>query len=214
MTFFQNVSNFYFMGLLMKNISHLDKFFRPWNNIILCLLIYRYDPKENKWTKVASMMTRRLGVAVAVLHGYLYAIGGSDGQNPLNSVERYDPQKNTWTVMAPMSTRRKHLGCAVYNNMIYAVGGRDDCTELSSAGTVAHLKITDLSLFLIIGKFEFSERYNPATNTWSPIVAMMSRRSGVSPPKSKPTGNKKKFYRLAQKFILKKSYLLVCYHFR
>ena len=103
------------------------------------------------------MMTRRLGVAVAVLHGYLYAIGGSDGQNPLNSVERYDPQKNTWTVMAPMSTRRKHLGCAVYNNMIYAVGGRDDCTELSSA-----------------------ERYNPATNTWSPIVAMMSRRSGVS----------------------------------
>ena len=102
-------------------------------------------------------MTRRLGVAVAVLHGYLYAIGGSDGQNPLNSVERYDPQKNTWTVMAPMSTRRKHLGCAVYNNMIYAVGGRDDCTELSSA-----------------------ERYNPATNTWSPIVAMMSRRSGVS----------------------------------
>ncbi len=59
--------------------------------------------------------------------------------------------------MAPMSTRRKHLGCAVFNNMIYAVGGRDDCTELSSA-----------------------ERYNPATNTWSPIVAMMSRRSGVS----------------------------------
>ena len=97
-------------------------------------------------------MTRRLGVAVAVLHGYLYAIGGSDGQNPLNSVERYDPQKNTWTVMAPMSTRRKHLGCAVYNNMIYAVGGRDDCTELSSAGTVVHLKITDLSLLFIIKK--------------------------------------------------------------
>ena len=86
----------------------------------------------------------------------LYAIGGADGQCPLNSVERYDPQKNTWTLMAPMSTRRKHLGSQVFNNMIYAVGGRDDCTELSSA-----------------------ERYNPATNTWSPIVAMMSRRSGV-----------------------------------
>lgn len=56
-----------------------------------------------------------------------------------------------------MSTRRKHLGCAVFNNYIYAVGGRDDCMELSSA-----------------------ERYNPHTNTWSPIVAMTSRRSGVS----------------------------------
>lgn len=36
------------------------------------------------------MTTRRLGVAVAVLGGYLYAIGGSDGQCPLNTVERYD----------------------------------------------------------------------------------------------------------------------------
>ena len=43
------------------------------------------------------------------------------------------------------------------NKNLFLVGGRDDCTELSSA-----------------------ERYNPATNTWSPIVAMMSRRSGVS----------------------------------
>lgn len=41
--------------------------------------------------------------------------------------------------------------------MIYAVGGRDDCMELSSA-----------------------ERYNPHSNSWSPIVAMTSRRSGVS----------------------------------
>jgi hypothetical protein len=56
-----------------------------------------------------------------------------------------------------MGTRRKHLGVAVFNNMIYAVGGRDDTTELSSA-----------------------ERYNPQTNSWQPVVAMTSRRSGVS----------------------------------
>lgn len=117
----------------------------------------RYDPKENKWSKVSPMTTRRLGVAVAVLGGYLYAIGGSDGQSPLNTVERYDPRQNKWTQVSPMSTRRKHLGCAVFNNLIYAVGGRDDCMELSSA-----------------------ERYNPHTNSWSPIVAMTSRRSGVS----------------------------------
>lgn len=118
---------------------------------------HRYDPKENKWTKVAPMTTRRLGVAVAVLGGYLYAIGGSDGQSPLNTVERYDPRHNKWTLVSPMSTRRKHLGCAVFNNLIYAVGGRDDCMELSSA-----------------------ERYNPHTNSWNPIVAMTSRRSGVN----------------------------------
>jgi hypothetical protein len=56
-------------------------------NLKYLLLVYqfRYDPKENKWGKVAPMTTRRLGVAVAVLGGFLYAIGGSDGQCPLNT---------------------------------------------------------------------------------------------------------------------------------
>lgn len=31
------------------------------------------------------MSTRRLGVGVAVLSGYLYAVGGSDGTSPLNT---------------------------------------------------------------------------------------------------------------------------------
>ncbi|VDM84934.1 unnamed protein product [Strongylus vulgaris] len=34
------------------------------------------------------MGTRRLGVSVSVLNGCLYAVGGSDGQSPLNTVER------------------------------------------------------------------------------------------------------------------------------
>ncbi len=34
------------------------------------------------------MSTRRLGVAVAVLGGFLYAVGGSDGTSPLNTGRR------------------------------------------------------------------------------------------------------------------------------
>ena len=49
------------------------------------VLIARYDPQTNKWMKVASMSTRRLGVGVAVLGGALYAVGGSDGTSPLNT---------------------------------------------------------------------------------------------------------------------------------
>lgn len=129
------------------------------------------------------MTTRRLGVAVAVLGGYLYAIGGSDGQSPLNTVERYDPRQNKWSPVPSMSTRRKHLGCAVFNNLIYAVGGRDDCMELSSA-----------------------ERYNPHTNSWSPIVAMTSRRSGVCRskyiPKLRYENNFKIFKNLIQRKLM------------
>uniref|UniRef100_A0A1I8FEL7 Endonuclease n=1 Tax=Macrostomum lignano TaxID=282301 RepID=A0A1I8FEL7_9PLAT len=64
---------------------------------------------------------------------FLYAVGGSDGQQPLQTVERYDPRANRWMQVASMTTRRKHLGVAVFNNCIYSVGGRDDTTELSSA---------------------------------------------------------------------------------
>ena len=48
----------------------------------------RYDPKSNRWTTIANMNARRLGVAVSVLNNQLYVVGGSDGTTPLNSVER------------------------------------------------------------------------------------------------------------------------------
>ena len=37
---------------------------------------------------MAPMLSRRLGVAVSVIGGRLYAVGGSDGVRPLNTVER------------------------------------------------------------------------------------------------------------------------------
>ena len=60
------------------------------------------------------------GVAVSVLDGFLYAIGGSDGTSPLASVERFDPATSLWTSVKQMGTKRKHLGAAVYQGCIYA----------------------------------------------------------------------------------------------
>ncbi|EFX61083.1 hypothetical protein DAPPUDRAFT_70198, partial [Daphnia pulex] len=78
---------------------------------VSCLnYVERYDPKENKWSEVASMNTRRLVVAVAVLGGFLYAVSGSDDQIPLNTMEKYDPRQNKWTLIAPMSKTKKQLG--------------------------------------------------------------------------------------------------------
>ena len=56
---------------------------------LTCTYSLSYDPVTNHWAHVSPMLTRRLGVAVAVLDGYLYAIGGSDGTTPLSSVERW-----------------------------------------------------------------------------------------------------------------------------
>lgn len=50
----------------------------------------RYDPKTNQWSSdVAPTSTCRTSVGVAVLGGYLYAVGGQDGVSCLNIVERY-----------------------------------------------------------------------------------------------------------------------------
>ena len=88
---------------------------------VSCLnIVERYDPKENRWTRVAPMSTRRLGVAVAVLNGYLYAVGGSDGTSPLNTVERFDPSANHWKAMPSMGTRRKHLGVSAFQDKLFA----------------------------------------------------------------------------------------------
>lgn len=53
-------------------------------------IFYRYDPKTNQWSSdVAPTSTCRTSVGVAVLGGYLYAVGGQDGVSCLNIVERY-----------------------------------------------------------------------------------------------------------------------------
>lgn len=52
-------------------------------------LLSRYDPKTNQWSSdVAPTSTCRTSVGVAVLGGYLYAVGGQDGVSCLNIVER------------------------------------------------------------------------------------------------------------------------------
>lgn len=80
-----------FLGKVQEQLCEVNVFscYHREGPSFLC----RYDPKENKWTRVASMSTRRLGVAVAVLGGFLYAVGGSDGTSPLNTgalLERSD----------------------------------------------------------------------------------------------------------------------------
>jgi hypothetical protein len=62
----------------------------------------------------------RLGVCV--LHNCIYAAGGYDGQDQLNSVERYDVETEMWTFVAPMKHRRSALGITVHQGRIYVLG--------------------------------------------------------------------------------------------
>ena len=41
-------------------------------------------------------------IGLAMLDGYVYAVGGWEGSSRLDSVERYDPDTNVWTPVASL----------------------------------------------------------------------------------------------------------------
>ncbi|VEL30911.1 unnamed protein product, partial [Protopolystoma xenopodis] len=49
-----------------------------------------YEPDSNQWTMISRMHSPRGGVSLAQHGGYLFAIGGNDGNSRLRSIERYD----------------------------------------------------------------------------------------------------------------------------
>lgn len=68
------------------------------------------------------MHCRRCYVSVAELNGLIYAIGGYDGHNRLNTVERYNPKTNQWSVITPMNMQRSDASACTLKGKIYATG--------------------------------------------------------------------------------------------
>ncbi|XP_034241117.1 kelch-like ECH-associated protein 1B isoform X5 [Thrips palmi] len=116
----------------------------------------RYHPVLDQWRPCSPMTTPRNRVGVAVMDGYLYAVGGSSGSDYHDSVERYDPDEDRWTLICPMAKKRLGVGVAVVNRMLYAMGGYDGSLRLNSA-----------------------ECYHPENNEWTPISSMRVARSGA-----------------------------------
>ncbi|PIO69968.1 kelch repeat protein [Teladorsagia circumcincta] len=164
----------------------------------------RFDPVLNRWLcNVAPMSTSRRALAAATLNNFIYAVGGSDGTEPLDIVERYDIHRNEWSYVAPLSTRRRGLSVSVLNNCLYAVGGSDGQAALN---TVERLDprvgkwqavhpmptcrkyvgsaVFDDHLYAVGGEDESdcilnsAEKYNPVTNEWTAVAAMNKNRYG------------------------------------
>uniref|UniRef100_A0A3Q3GS94 Kelch-like ECH-associated protein 1b n=1 Tax=Kryptolebias marmoratus TaxID=37003 RepID=A0A3Q3GS94_KRYMA len=94
-------------GFSPRNVSLLISL----SSFFFCLS--RYDPERDQWHLVAPMLTRRIGVGVAVINRLLYAVGGYDGTTFLDSVECYDPETDTWSEVTHMTSGRSGVGVAV-----------------------------------------------------------------------------------------------------
>ena len=96
------------------------------------------DPKTNKWTSRASMITDKGLAGCVSFEGKIYVMGGIRGQlaapdwSGLKTVEVYDSSSNSWSSLASMPTKRWGCSAEIFNGKIYVFGG----VSFSPAATV------------------------------------------------------------------------------
>jgi N-acetylneuraminic acid mutarotase len=92
--------------------------------------VERYDPGQNQWAPVASMITPRVNVATAVVGDQIVVIGGADGPDfdhlhPLETIEVYSRANDEWTQFdPPLNQARSGMTSArVQGTAVLAIGG-------------------------------------------------------------------------------------------
>ena len=86
-------------------------------------VLHNYSCPPILWESVADMLTPRFGHGVGARDGILYAMGGYDGNEKLESVEAYDNASNTWSSAPSMPRPRWFFQVAALNDNLHAIGG-------------------------------------------------------------------------------------------
>src|SRR5206468_6243239 len=84
------------------------------------------------WTLGAEIPTPRQMLGGASDGRLMYAVGGTNGNSDLTTVEAYDPADNTWTSLAALPEARSDLGVAIADGRLVAVGGLSEGQVLKS----------------------------------------------------------------------------------
>jgi len=80
---------------------------------------------SSRWVARASLPTPRGRLAVVVVGGRIFAIGGVAGGQVTGAVEEYLPREDRWVAHAPKPTAVANASAASVGNMIYVPGGYD-----------------------------------------------------------------------------------------
>jgi serine/threonine-protein kinase PknK len=90
----------------------------------------------NSWTLGAPIPTSRQMLAAASDGKLVYAVGGSNGNSDLATVEAYDPAAKTWASLPDLSQPRSDLGVAIADQRLVAVGGMSRGQVLKSVAVL------------------------------------------------------------------------------
>jgi len=59
---------------------------------------------------------------LAMLDGFVYAVGGWEGSSRLDSVERYNPSTNQWNFIPPMKMAVTSPTVVAHEGLLYVTG--------------------------------------------------------------------------------------------
>ncbi len=111
----------------------------------------------SSWSLGAPIPTPRQMLAAASDGKLVYAVGGTNGNSDLATVEAYDPAAKTWTPLAALPEPRSDLGVAIVDQRLVAVGG------VSSGQVLKSVAMFDLM-----------------TKTWAGLPDMATARHGMA----------------------------------
>jgi non-specific serine/threonine protein kinase len=112
--------------------------------------------RNGQWAEMPKLLRPRVAAAAAVADGKIVLFGGQTNGQLTPQTEVFDGTK--WNDAAPIPTPREHLAGNSDGTFVYSIGGR----QLSSSKNLATF-----------------ERFDPDTNTWTPMPSMPTPRGGL-----------------------------------
>ena len=116
-----------------------------------------FDPTSGTWSATGSLGRVQVGgLLVELAAGRILICGGTDGINPVNTVQIYDPSTGQWSLAASMNlARMEHSGVLLADGRLLVAGGQ----------TLGSLIVSSAEIF------------DPLAGSWSLTTSMTQARS-------------------------------------
>ena len=101
----------------------------------------RYDARDDRWTKLASMPTASGSLGAAIVKGRLIVAGGEDSTRVLKNVQSYRLNSRRWSQLDPLPTPRHGLAVAAFGDTVYAIDGALGAGHLQSTNQIEALDV-------------------------------------------------------------------------
>ncbi|XP_043836288.1 kelch-like protein 33 [Dromiciops gliroides] len=85
--------------------------------------VLRWAPGQGNWEELAPMCQARSFFPLVAHDGHLYALGGRDKGDALDSVEAYDPKLDVWRTAPSLPTPCFAHAASVLDGQVYVSGG-------------------------------------------------------------------------------------------